>query len=152
VFVSHDRYFLDKLATRVFEIGGGEVNVYPGNYEDYVWRKQGGAERPPTLEDLLNGIPPAQPISMPAPAQQSAAAKPRLNPLKLRQMQEQARKLETRAAALEEEIAETEQALAHYVNAEESARLAAVLEARRAELQSAESEWESLSSQIEATA
>ncbi len=41
VFVSHDRYFIDKLATRVFEIGGGEVQVFPGNYEDYLWRKEG---------------------------------------------------------------------------------------------------------------
>src|ERR1700756_5344484 len=45
VFVSHDRYFIDKLATRVFEIGGGQVEVYPGNYEDFLWRKQGGAEK-----------------------------------------------------------------------------------------------------------
>src|SRR5258707_912975 len=45
VFVSHDRYFIDKLATRVFEIGGGRVEVYPGNYEDFLWRKQGGAEK-----------------------------------------------------------------------------------------------------------
>ena len=43
VFVSHDRYFIDKLATRVFEIGDGKVEIYPGNYEDYLWRKQGGA-------------------------------------------------------------------------------------------------------------
>ncbi|MGC2260621.1 MAG: ABC-F family ATP-binding cassette domain-containing protein, partial [Candidatus Sulfotelmatobacter sp.] len=42
VFVSHDRYFIDRLATRVFEIGDGKVEVYPGNYEDYLWRKQGG--------------------------------------------------------------------------------------------------------------
>ena len=152
VFVSHDRYFLDKLATRVFEIGGGEVNVYPGNYEDYVWRKQGGAERQPTLDDLLNGVPPAQPIPMPAPVQPSAAPKPRVNPLKLKQMQERAAELEARTAALEAEIAETEQALAHYVSAEETARLAAELEAKRAELRAAESDWESLSSQIEATA
>ena len=41
VFVSHDRYFIDKLATRVFEIGEGKVEIYPGNYEDYLWRKQG---------------------------------------------------------------------------------------------------------------
>src|SRR5450755_4234408 len=41
VFVSHDRYFIDKLATRVFEIGGGEVQIFPGNYEDYLWRKEG---------------------------------------------------------------------------------------------------------------
>ncbi|MFI5105238.1 MAG: ABC-F family ATP-binding cassette domain-containing protein, partial [Terriglobales bacterium] len=34
VFVSHDRYFIDKLATRVFEIGEGRVEVFPGNYED----------------------------------------------------------------------------------------------------------------------
>ena len=152
VFVSHDRYFLDKLATRVFEIGGGEVNVYPGNYEDYVWRKQGGAERQPTLDDLLDGVPPAQPIPMPAAAQPSAGPKPRVNPLKLKQMQERAAELESRTAALETEIAETEQALAHYVSAEETARLAVELDAKRAELRAAESEWESLSSQIEATA
>src|SRR5882762_7752379 len=46
VFVSHDRYFIDKLATRVFEIGGGEVQIFPGNYEDYLWRKQGGNTEP----------------------------------------------------------------------------------------------------------
>src|SRR5207253_10530086 len=36
VFVSHDRYFIDKLATRVFHVGDGQVEVYPGNYEDYL--------------------------------------------------------------------------------------------------------------------
>src|ERR1700723_2103543 len=41
VFVSHDRYFIDKLATRIFEVGNGEVNIFPGNYEDYIWRKEG---------------------------------------------------------------------------------------------------------------
>jgi ATP-binding cassette, subfamily F, member 3 len=52
VFVSHDRYFIDKLATRVFEIGGGKVEVFPGNYEDYLWRKEGGQEVVPTLDDV----------------------------------------------------------------------------------------------------
>src|SRR5262249_19115641 len=37
IFVSHDRYFIDKLATRVVEVEDGKVNVYPGNYEDYLW-------------------------------------------------------------------------------------------------------------------
>src|SRR6195256_802060 len=40
VFVSHDRYFIDKLATRVFEVADGAVHVFPGNYEDYRWRKE----------------------------------------------------------------------------------------------------------------
>src|SRR6266478_3110925 len=52
VFVSHDRYFIDKLATRVFEIGDGKVEIYPGNYEDYLWRKQGGTASVPTLDDV----------------------------------------------------------------------------------------------------
>src|SRR6202030_2078530 len=44
VFVSHDRYFLESLATRVFEVGEGEVRVFLGNYADYQWRKSGGHE------------------------------------------------------------------------------------------------------------
>ncbi|MEO5895570.1 MAG: ATP-binding cassette domain-containing protein [Vicinamibacterales bacterium] len=39
IFVSHDRYFVDKLATRVMEIGGGGVLVYPGNYEEFLWSR-----------------------------------------------------------------------------------------------------------------
>src|SRR5690348_16407341 len=57
VFVSHDRYFIDKLATRVFEVGGGAVNVYPGNYEDYLWRKEGGAPAAATPEPEAPAAP-----------------------------------------------------------------------------------------------
>jgi ATP-binding cassette subfamily F protein 3 len=52
VFVSHDRYFIDNLATRVFEVGDGKVEIFPGNYEDYLWRKQGGQHEAPTLKDV----------------------------------------------------------------------------------------------------
>lgn len=48
VFVSHDRYFIEKLATRVFSVEQGAIHVYPGSYDDYLLRKQreavGGAE------------------------------------------------------------------------------------------------------------
>jgi ATP-binding cassette subfamily F protein 3 len=41
IFVSHDRYFVDKLATKVIEIGNGQALLYPGNYEEFLWsRKQ----------------------------------------------------------------------------------------------------------------
>jgi ATP-binding cassette subfamily F protein 3 len=41
IFVSHDRYFVDKLATKVVDIGNGEAVIYPGNYEEFLWsRKQ----------------------------------------------------------------------------------------------------------------
>src|SRR5579872_3825124 len=42
VFVSHDRYFLDQLATRVIEVADGAVTSYAENYEGYIWRKNGG--------------------------------------------------------------------------------------------------------------
>src|SRR5579872_3387010 len=61
VFVSHDRYFIDKLATRVFEIGNGEVHVFPGNYEDYLWRKEGKQ-----VDLTLPGAP--TPVAVPQPA------------------------------------------------------------------------------------
>ena len=36
IFVSHDRYFVDKLATKVVEIGAGGALVYPGTYEEFL--------------------------------------------------------------------------------------------------------------------
>jgi ATP-binding cassette subfamily F protein 3 len=40
IFVSHDRYFVDKLATKVIEIGDGRALLYPGNYEEWLWSKK----------------------------------------------------------------------------------------------------------------
>ena len=40
VFVSHDRYFIDRLATRVLEVADGTVTSHEGNYEDYLrWKE-----------------------------------------------------------------------------------------------------------------
>nr|MBA3296937.1 ABC-F family ATP-binding cassette domain-containing protein [Acidobacteriota bacterium] len=44
IFVSHDRYFVDKLATKVMDVGNGGALIYPGNYEEFLWsRKQQAA-------------------------------------------------------------------------------------------------------------
>jgi len=40
VFVSHDRYFVDHLATRVLEIGNGKVASHLGNYSDFLEFKE----------------------------------------------------------------------------------------------------------------
>ncbi|HEX2343938.1 MAG TPA: ABC-F family ATP-binding cassette domain-containing protein [Vicinamibacterales bacterium] len=40
IFVSHDRYFVDRLATKIVEVGGGGILVYPGTYEEFRWSKQ----------------------------------------------------------------------------------------------------------------
>ena len=39
--VSHDRYFLDKMAAQIFEVGeGGAVRRYSGNYSDYLAKRR----------------------------------------------------------------------------------------------------------------
>jgi ATP-binding cassette subfamily F protein 3 len=149
VFVSHDRYFIEHLATRVFEIADSEVRVFPGNYADYLWRKDGGHEKTPTLSDVLIGVPPAVPIPMPVRA--DAPAK-RINPIKLKQMQKQAHELEERIAQLETSIQQAETKLSEYVNADEAVRLSKQLELDRNELETTMSEWEHVTQEIEATA
>jgi ATP-binding cassette subfamily F protein 3 len=50
IFVSHDRYFVDRLASKVIEVGGGQALIYPGGYEDFLyWKKQREAGLTPPL-------------------------------------------------------------------------------------------------------
>jgi ATP-binding cassette subfamily F protein 3 len=150
VFVSHDRYFLEQLANRVFEVAAGEVRVFPGNFADYLWRKQGGAEKTPTLDDVLIGTPPAQPIAMPSPG--SSVPAKRINPIKLKQMLQQSKQLEDKIAMLEAEIQKGELRLSDFVGADEALRLSNLLTAQRADLETAMEEWEKLTQEMEATA
>jgi ATP-binding cassette subfamily F protein 3 len=41
IIVSHDRYFVEKLATKIIEIGHGRALVYPGTYKEFLWHKEG---------------------------------------------------------------------------------------------------------------
>lgn len=36
LFVTHDRYFLNEVSTRIIELDRGKLKTYPGNYEDYI--------------------------------------------------------------------------------------------------------------------
>jgi len=40
IFVSHDRYFVERLATKIVEVGNGTAVVYPGTYQEFLWHKQ----------------------------------------------------------------------------------------------------------------
>ena len=112
VFVSHDRYFMDRLATRVFEVGGGEVKIYPGNYEDYLWRSVARfSDR--GCDQGCRGRP--APVVAATPVNKS-----RLNPIKVQKMKDRQRAIEADMARLEGTIAEHEQELANYVSAEEA--------------------------------
>jgi ATP-binding cassette subfamily F protein 3 len=151
VFVSHDRYFIDKLATRVFEVEDGRLHVFPGNYEDYWWRKGGGAAQAQAVETPRA----AQAIAEPGPPAAAKDAGPgarpaRLNPIKLRRMKERRQEIEVEVGKLEVEIADYEGALGHFVSVEETARVSDLVTARRADLAALLKEWEAVAQLIEA--
>ena len=155
VFVSHDRYFIDNLATRVFEVGDGKVELFPGNYEDYLWRKQGGQHETPTLDDVPD-VPVRKPESSktgtPVPAAESTNGthrnspepKKRLNPLKRKQLQDRVQELEGEIARTESEIANLETALQNFVSAEESQHQSQQLDQNKANHAALIQEWEEL--------
>ncbi|HLW76110.1 MAG TPA: ABC-F family ATP-binding cassette domain-containing protein [Bryobacteraceae bacterium] len=143
VFVSHDRYFIDKLATRIFEIEEGHVHVYPGNYEDYLWRKSGGA----------SPVVPAEPEPEPQPvAAAPADHKKRVNPMKLEKLKSRLREIEGRVAELESQIQQYEAALGDFKSVEETMRLTDLVTERRKDLEQNEAEWEAISAELEAFA
>ncbi|MGD0668529.1 MAG: ABC-F family ATP-binding cassette domain-containing protein [Bryobacteraceae bacterium] len=143
VFVSHDRYFIDKLATRIFEVEDGRVTVFPGNYEDYLWRKSGGAAATGATVSQAADETPAAAAPPPKPAQ-------RLNPIKLRQMKDRRSEIESDVARLEAEIAEAEAALGNFVSVEETARLTELVAACQTGLATLLEEWEQVAQTIEA--
>jgi ATP-binding cassette subfamily F protein 3 len=173
VFVSHDRYFIDKLATRVFEIGDGKVEIYPGNYEDYLWRKQqlpeAGGQVPMSSQHSVAGVQNAHSpgketarranVAEPAAAsvsgngdrsgsggsEQVAAKSRRLNPIKRRQMQDRLKEVEEEITRTEAAITLYETQLQSFVSAEETQRQTHELAARKSDLEMLMGEWEQLS-------
>jgi ATP-binding cassette, subfamily F, member 3 len=151
VFVSHDRYFIDKLATRVFEIGDGRVEVYPGNYEDYRWRKEGGAAKLQEEVQISARAPQPGNGHKPEPTEAPAEVKSkRVNPIKRKQMEDRVRELEKDITRAESAIAACETALQTFVSVDETARLTHQLEDERSALQACLKEWEELAQGLEA--
>jgi ATP-binding cassette, subfamily F, member 3 len=169
VFVSHDRYFIDKLATRVFEVGGGKVEVFPGNYEDYLWRKQGGQHVAPTLDDVpgvktAKGAPflPAversgdfhadassAPTNGNSGSSEPATPKKRLNPIKRKQMEDRVHELESKISETEDAIARLETSLQNFVSADESQRQSQELEEHKANHAALIKEWEEMAEALQ---
>jgi ATP-binding cassette subfamily F protein 3 len=118
LFVSHDRHFLDRLAQHVFEVGGGEIHHYPGNYEDYVERKA-------RLEAEAARAAAPRPVAGPPPSRTAPLAERKGEPgdggsKQARQRDREARKVQSRETAkrekelkkVEERIAQAETRLA----------------------------------------
>jgi ATP-binding cassette, subfamily F, member 3 len=161
VFVSHDRYFIDRLATRVLEVEDGGITTYEGNYEDYLRRKEalavglgGSASTEPVVKTKTQEAAPATDESIATASSNSNADSTRdrprrLNPIKQKQMEERCTFLEEEVPRIEASIALTEQQLGTYVSAAETQRLTDLATELREQLTTLTEEWENLMLQLE---
>ncbi len=100
IAVSHDRYFVKKLATRILDLGETDKKVFNGNYEEYKSYREAKAERE---QSGLKQLAPS-----------SASAKPsggKAQFLAAKEQAAQARKLEKRKKFVQEEIVRIEKEL-----------------------------------------
>ncbi len=159
VFVSHDRYFIDKLGTKIFEVADQRVTVFPGNYEEFRWRREqerlaaSGTSEAVALRriDGSVGSPSNGTSGGPEESRDSGQATPkkRLNPIKQRQMLDRQQELEESISGVEAEIADCENRLQTFVSAEETERVTELLARKRSELETLVREWEELSVALE---
>jgi ATP-binding cassette subfamily F protein 3 len=98
-----------------------------------------------------NGFKPvaAAPEPVPEPAKVEAKDVKRVNPIKLKQMQDRFWFLEEEIPRLESSIAATEGALGNFTNATETQRLSQELDELRARHSALSGEWEDLMVQLE---
>jgi len=153
VFVSHDRYFIDRLATRVIEVENGTITSYEGNYEDYLRRKEAlalGAAEPESAPKVRPVEPAAEAPAASNGTAEAAKDRPRrLNPIKQKQMEERCAFLEEEVPRVEAALTHTEQQLGVFVSVEETQRLSNLAEELRTQLAALTAEWEELMLQLE---
>ena len=109
VFVSHDRYFVNGLATRIVEVEGGLLENYYGDYEYYLQKKEGCTSEPAgskTVTDPAVSRPdPETPPALPAAPKKDERLRDR-EEQKRQKKDEQVR--QKRLGEIEAEIARTE--------------------------------------------
>ena len=113
IIVSHDRDFLDGLATKVYEFGGGLVKEHLGGIYDFLQKKQieslNELQKSPSLSASTTAGKAVSGSSGAEPAQPSAA---KLSYEEQKELNKKLKKLERRIADCEAEIEQTESAIA----------------------------------------
>jgi ATP-binding cassette subfamily F protein 3 len=121
MFVSHDRYFVERLATKIIEVGNGTALVYPGTYKEFLWHKANLAKVESAKSKGESKVQ-SQKVPSKFESRESKGHPPKQPPREVREVQkrvdaearrlqkaEQARRL--RVEDLEARIAECEQAI-----------------------------------------
>ena len=117
IFVSHDRYFVEKHATKIVEVGEGKATLYPGDYKSFLWSKE---KREAPSAKPQTPSPKAQAPKAQTPGPKPQVPSPRPEQTYEDRKREQAEKnkrqrayktLKNRVAELEARIADREKAI-----------------------------------------
>ena len=154
VTISHDRYFLDGIIDRVWEVDAGTVKEYVGSYSDYEWAKSREAETTDAgmPEPADSGKPSASKKNKERKRQEAEARNQRYRQLK--PLQNRLKEVEQKLEAImqEKQTAEEKLADASMYQEDQKKELTATLD-RQKKLAREESklmaEWDQLSAQIE---
>ena len=148
IFVSHDRYFLEQLATKVVKIEGGKVDTYLGRYDEYLWKKAqeaGGAQAASAPGDGKSATASSQDVTLDKAARiadpeakKSAENSKPANEKRVCELEEKIAVLEQEIAAMEVRLADN----ATYQNAAEAAELSRTHAAKKTEVEKLYGEWE----------
>lgn len=140
LMASHDRYFMDRLATQVAEVGDGQVKVYLGNYTRY---REGAIEAGSSTTAVAG-------VDGPAARDRTKQRKVVRSPLEveLDALEAELDRLSERQAELEDLLGQPER----YEQREALAALTSEYQQLVQQIEAAEARWEELSSQLFATA
>lgn len=132
IFVSHDRYLLNKIATRIVEIKNGEAHEYKGNYDDYLAAKE---------QEMADAVHSAEVSAKKATKTQYRTKSQRAEDVKrkqeIKELEVKIENLETEIKKLEELICQSEVA----VDYQKISELCALLDNKKAELSCSMDEW-----------
>jgi ATP-binding cassette subfamily F protein 3 len=143
IAVSHDRYFLDNVANKIWFIEDKDIKEYPGTYAEY---EEWNAKRP-------------QPVATSIPVKQEKEVKPKVEEKKstpntqqqLKKLNDQLQKTEQEISAFEQSVKTIETKLADedvYSNSSKLAEANQEYTSAKFLLDTAQKNWEELASQI----
>lgn len=147
VFVSHDRYFVDELATRVLEVGAGKVESYLGNYEDFLIARQRLGDSSHSTQRVEQHTQEDIPENLDKEARRQAHAERKEQQRREKKLQRQLSDVEQQIEQLEEQLEGLEQTMADpslYQDQERWRQISAEHVALKNQLDAAYQTWEEL--------
>jgi ATP-binding cassette subfamily F protein 3 len=109
IVVSHDRGFIRRVANKILLVSESGVELYPGTYDEYVWKLQRDLMSAPVVETAKTGSPGAKPVPSGA-IRREMDKKLRALDRKIEKLEEEIQKLEDANAKANELIASGEDA------------------------------------------